>query len=102
MYRLKVIVVGMFCLASGSVIALTTPGAQSAAKAHQERGWWRVRDGIEASIRKPAAQRMTVAAPTRERHSEASILRDFLEGQRLFESRDVWRQWTNLPDLPQP
>ena len=85
MYRLKAIVVGVFCLASGSVIALTTPGAQSAAKARPERGWWRVRDGIEASIRRPAAQRMTVAAPMRELDSEASPLTDLLEGRRLFE-----------------
>ena len=64
MYRLKAIVVGVFCLASGSVIALTTPGAQSAAKARPERGWWRVRDGLEASIRRPAAH-STVEAPMR-------------------------------------
>jgi hypothetical protein len=84
-YRLKAIVVGVFCLASVSVIALTTPGAQRAAKARPERGWWRVRGAIDAPIRRPAAQRMTAGAPIREPQSEAGALRDFLEGRRLFD-----------------
>ena len=82
----KVIVVGVFCLASASVLALTTAGEPAASRTPPARGWWQARGKIAVPMRPQAARgAMAPAATPQQVPSEAQKLSDFLEGQRLFE-----------------
>ena len=82
MHRLKV-VVGVFCLASASVVATSMVGAPPAAPG---RGWWQARGKMAVPTRTHAARAVaaTGLAPGQV-PPEARKLSEFLEGQRLFE-----------------
>jgi len=82
-HRLKVVVVGVFCLASASVVATSMVGAPPAAPG---RGWWQARGKMAVPTRTHAARAVaaTGLAPGQV-PPEARKLSEFLEGQRLFE-----------------
>ena len=83
MRRLKLVVVGVFCLASASVAATSMVGAPPAAPG---RGWWQARGKMAVPTRMHAARAVaaTGLAPGQV-PAEAQKLSEFLEGQRLFE-----------------
>ena len=83
MHRLKVVVVGVFCLASASVVATSMVGAPPTAPG---RGWWQARGRMAVPARRNAARAVAATGLTSGQvPPEAKALSEFLEGQRLFE-----------------
>ena len=85
MHRLKTIVVCVFCLASASLVALTTSAGHTPSGTPRSGGWWQARNRVAASGRPEAGHRTTRAGLGQRVPSTATARTDFLEGQRLFD-----------------
>ena len=100
-HGLKVIVVGVFCLASASVLATSIAGAPAAARHTSKRMVAGPRQDRRTERRKPHVP-MAPASTPGQVPPEARSTERIPRGAETLRSRDVRRQWPDLPDLPQP
>ena len=84
MHRLNLVVVGVVCLASVSLVALTRPEDRSSVRS-PVKGWWQSR-GRQDAMRGQGERRLAAAMPTRQAPSARTLPKESAEGKKLFES----------------
>src|SRR5262245_40725467 len=95
MRRQRVVLVRGVCFASVFVAALVTLAARTDSPGRTNRGWWQARGRLTVPARRPPAQSVSSSTITPASGGQSlqpgqlpplgSVVRDFLEGQRLFE-----------------